>query len=156
MWNDLEVAFHSLNIPRDHVGHSVVVHRMKMLILNFCSLLTFNDDINLCCPCRSEFPWREHDFKHAAVVSLVSILSYRVGKGGWVVDCWLSVGDVGTREDEREKTPWIMRWNGAGEDKTGAPDDLCTFRTPDQPSIWRHQGDVGLLHCHWVQNRPQD
>ena len=67
-----------------------------------------------------------------------------------MVDCWLGVSDVGAREDERENTSRIAGVNGAGDDEAVTPGDLCTFRTPDQPSIRRCQGDAGLLQWYWV------
>lgn len=65
-----------------------------------------------------------------------------------MVDGRHGVGEAGTREDERENSSRIMGGDGAGEDEAVTPCDLCTFRTPDQPSVRGCQGDAGLLQWH--------
>ncbi len=67
-----------------------------------------------------------------------------------MVDCWLGVSDIGAREDEKEMACRIAGVNGAGEDKVVTFGDLCTFRTPDQPSVRSCHGDGGLLQSHWL------
>ena len=67
-----------------------------------------------------------------------------------MVDCRLGDSGVGTRDDERENTSRIVGGNKAGDDEAVTPCDLCSFRTPDQASIRRCQGDGGLLQAHWL------
>lgn len=139
-----------------HLNIIVITLSNPFLTESWIFCLTFNDDTNRLSHGRSEFPWGQGDFIHTAVVPLVFILSYREGKGGRVVDCWLGVGDVGAREDERESAFRIAGVNRAGEDEAVTPGDLCSFRTPDQPSVRRRQGDAGLLQWHWVKKGQED
>ena len=61
-----------------------------------------------------------------------------------MVDCWLSFSPVGPSEVQIEEASRILWLNGACDGETVAAGHLWPLKSPEHPSIWSIERDVGL------------
>lgn len=105
---------------------------------------TSNADCQQLCLDRMEWQGGDINFINTTVVPLVCILRNRKVKGGRVVDCWLSFSPVRPREVQIEEASRILWLNRAGDGEVVAPGHLWPLKSPEHPSIWSTERDVGL------------